>query len=245
MFTVHTFAMHSRENGRPVGQAVICPEARYLSVKWAVYASAERRIPTTDEWTTITEELDATLPSAELTPSGPIVKTLGGDRAELVSVRYLDQQRLPANLPADVLLDEFDRRLRSLQAGWWPLTDSSFTYDIEGRVLTLRPVGTPTEQQRSMAYETIVRDQRVPERALVLLDARQANAPSDLRDLERRARTLVSALGPKLGHLCAVIVPPHLINEALHLHDFGDPLGVRIALFSEEDQARRWLDKFA
>src|SRR5688572_22952016 len=72
-----------------------------------------------------------------------------------------------------------------------------YTYDIDRNVLTLLPRARPTDAERDALYQTIVADPRVPERAMVILDLRQMDVPSDLADVERRARKMVSGLGPK------------------------------------------------
>lgn len=241
MLVVHTFAIYSRENGQPVGQGLICPAARYILVKWMVYARAERRTPVATEWTAIDCELEATLPSATLSASGPIAAVLSGDRAPVVSITYLDRQSL--TVASDTILDELEKRLLSIQDGWLPLPEGAFVYDIHGRVLTLKPIGSPSDQQRVLAYQTIAKDARVPLGALVLLDARLTNAPPNVRDLDRRTRALVAGLGTKLGERCAVIVPAHLLAEARHIAESADSFGFKLALFTSEDEAREWLVK--
>ena len=119
-----------------------------------------------------------------------------------------------------------------------------YTYDIDRNVLTLLPRATPTDVERDALYDTIVADPRVPERAMVILDLRQMHVPSDLADVERRARKMVAGLGRKLGSVCAVIVPPEMTLEAQHLQSMSHQLGTRIALFHDDTAARTWLGQF-
>jgi hypothetical protein len=118
------------------------------------------------------------------------------------------------------------------------------TYQIDGPILTLTLKGTPHELQRSMTYAEIAGDARVPPGVLVMVDIRRADPIDDPAEVDRRARTLVERLGPKLGSACAVIVPPRLATIAEHFQSMSTELGLRIALFRDEPDARRWLMTF-
>ena len=118
------------------------------------------------------------------------------------------------------------------------------TYETAGNVLILHVRGTPTESERHATYDAIAKDPNVPAAALVLLDARRADAPGSLADVEHRAHTLVERLGDKLGAACAVIVPPRLAAEAEHIEALAPRLGIQIGLFRDEPDARNWLRTF-
>ena len=79
---------------------------------------------------------------------------------------------------------------------------------------------------------------------LILLDARRADAPADLQDVEHRARVLVERLGGKLGAACAVIAPPRLLIEAQHMQAIAPTLGLQIRTFRDEPEALAWLRTF-
>jgi hypothetical protein len=119
-----------------------------------------------------------------------------------------------------------------------------YTYEIDGKVLTLHPRGTPTDHERRTVYDQIANDDRVPAGALVLLDARRVDPPENTDDLQWRAHTLVQRLGLKLGPACAVIVPPRLVPEGEYMQSKSSELGVKIALFRDEPEARKWLATF-
>ncbi|HXT68536.1 MAG TPA: hypothetical protein VN700_02195 [Vicinamibacterales bacterium] len=118
------------------------------------------------------------------------------------------------------------------------------SYDYDGSVLTLILRGTPSELQRAITYNEIVRDDRVPEASLVLIDIRRADDADGPQEVERRARILTQGLGPKLGAACAVIAPPRLAESAEQFQAMGRRLGVRIELFRDEPDARQWLATF-
>lgn len=117
-------------------------------------------------------------------------------------------------------------------------------YQISGVVLTLKPTGAVTPEARQATYAAIAADTRVPDNALVLIDAREVETPISIRDVEVRARTLVASLGPKLGRIVAVIAPPELSREAEHIQGMSPQLGVQMAVFSNETDALAWLANF-
>ena len=117
-------------------------------------------------------------------------------------------------------------------------------YRVKGRVLTLQPTGVVTPEARQATYDAIAADPRVPREALVLIDARRVETPITIRDVENRARVLVASLGPKLGRIVAVIVPPELTREAAHIQSMSAQLGVQMACFADETEALDWLERF-
>lgn len=114
-------------------------------------------------------------------------------------------------------------------------------YDVDGRVLFIAASGTPTDEDRRRLLDAIEADPRVPAAALVLLDVRRADARGNPREVEHRTRYFIQKLGPKVGPVCAVIVAPELMHEAVHMQSAGAELGLRIGLFKSEDEARKWL----
>lgn len=119
-----------------------------------------------------------------------------------------------------------------------------YTYDIAGNVLTLHPKATPTDNERHEVYQAIIADPQVPTGVLVILDLGRMDAPVSLADLEHRTRLLVAELQPKLGPVCAVIVPPRLETDIQPIRLISDQLGVRFALFHDEDEAKGWLGRY-
>ena len=114
------------------------------------------------------------------------------------------------------------------------------SYEMRGGALVVTPRGTPLERDRLAMYEAIQRDASVPQGVPVLLDwSRMDNASLD--DIERRARLLIARLGPKLGPVCAIIVPPRLGVEGRQLQRTAGAHGLRVGLFTDEASALRWI----
>jgi hypothetical protein len=119
-----------------------------------------------------------------------------------------------------------------------------YAYTIDGSILTLVVTGATTSEHRESMLSAIRQDSRVPNGALLLIDARQAASVGSTIGLQERAHTFVHLLGPKMGPLCAIIVPPDLAAEAALFQAAGGELGVRVGLFAEESQAKQWLHDF-
>ena len=117
---------------------------------------------------------------------------------------------------------------------------AAMSYEMRAGVLVVTPRGTPPDNERLAMYEAIQRDASVPPRVPVLLDwSRMDNA--SLADIERRARLLIARLGPKLGQVCAIIVPPRLAVEGQQLQRTAVAHGLRVGLFRDEASAIRWM----
>ena len=117
---------------------------------------------------------------------------------------------------------------------------TAMSYELRAGVLVVTPRGTPPDDERLAMYEAIQRDPSVPHRVPVLLDWSRMDSAS-LDDIERRARLLLARLGPKLGEVCAIIVPPRLAVEGEQLQRTAVAHGLRVGLFRDEVSARRWM----
>lgn len=118
------------------------------------------------------------------------------------------------------------------------------TYRVEGSILVLTAAGETSLQQREAAFTAIRNDPNVPDGALLLLDAREFSEILNAKTVQERVRSLVGELGPKLGLVCAVVMP---LERTLDLHFFqsmGPELGLRVGLFQHEGAARRWLRSY-
>ena len=93
--TAYTFTLRTRERGQLVGQAVLCLEARYVSVTWTTSPYPDRRFATPAQWKAIQSDLDMKLPAAPLEDQSAIVQVMVGDRASGVLVQYLTQEPVP------------------------------------------------------------------------------------------------------------------------------------------------------
>jgi hypothetical protein len=117
----------------------------------------------------------------------------------------------------------------------------TLTYKVEDDLLVLIAVGSPGYVERRAAFEAIRADPSVPERAPLLLDTRALTDVLTSTEGQQRLSELVSGLGQKMGHVCAVLssgwnpVAVHFFQVTAGEH------GVRVGLFDDETAARRWL----
>jgi len=119
------------------------------------------------------------------------------------------------------------------------------SYSVDGRILTVVATGTTPGADRRQFYAGIEADARVPLGALLLVDARRADPVEDVHELEERAHLIASLLGPKMGPVCAIIAPPRLLTDANFFQAASGQLGIRVGIFNDEPDARRWLQTFA
>jgi hypothetical protein len=116
------------------------------------------------------------------------------------------------------------------------------SYEIDASILTLRTSGALTVNEREAVFDAVRADARVPLGALVLIDARQRDlAPSEFAVVER-LRVLLDQLGPKLGPVCAVVVPAGPATQWRIFQDAARGAGLQVALFIDEPSARLWLE---
>lgn len=113
--TAYTFTIRTRETGQFVGQAVLCAEARYVSIWWKHPPRVDRRFATPTQWLRVINELDAKLPAAPLEDESTIVKVLAGDHALRVVIQYLSAQPINEGDAPDRVAVALEQRLRMLQ----------------------------------------------------------------------------------------------------------------------------------
>jgi hypothetical protein len=117
---------------------------------------------------------------------------------------------------------------------------ASMSYEMRAGVIVVTPRGTPADGERLAMYEAIKQDTSVPKSVPVLLDwSRMDNTSAG--DIERRVRLFIARLGPKLGQVCAIIVPPRLAVEGRQLQRTASAHGLRVAPFRDEASALRWM----
>jgi hypothetical protein len=115
------------------------------------------------------------------------------------------------------------------------------SYEVDGPTLTLRASRILTLDEREMMLNAARADPAVPNDALLLIDARDIDVAMSESTMAERLRVLVGLLGPKLGRVCAVIVPPRLAPQFRLFQTAGNGMGLQIELFSDEPSARQWL----
>jgi hypothetical protein len=118
------------------------------------------------------------------------------------------------------------------------------SYEIDGSILTLRASGSPTPAERQSVFDAVRSDARVPKGALVLLDVRKVDVGMSEPVVTERLRVLLDHLGPKLGPVCALIVTPEIVDQAGLFQAAAVGVGLRVALFSDEQLARHWLNTY-
>jgi hypothetical protein len=115
------------------------------------------------------------------------------------------------------------------------------SYETDGRILTLRATGTTTLAQRIPVFAAIRDDPRVPDAALLLIDARTTDAAANEHVVVEHVRVLFEVLGNKLGTLCAMIVAPQIDPSARLFQNRALDLALEVSIFDDEVSARRWL----
>lgn len=99
------FRIHSLETGAPVGWGLLCPDARYASVKSTGTAALARRHGDATDWRDVLHEMAMGLPPGPLPAKGAVSRLLAGDRPDLV-VQYVTVVHVKEALGAASALDE-------------------------------------------------------------------------------------------------------------------------------------------
>ena len=106
--TATTFTLRALGSGEIAGAAIVCPEARYCSVRGRAGDRLDRRFATPRDWRGIETELTS-LPSGSLSSQSTIVRVLAGRDLD---VQYLASEDVEAT-PAD-LVNVLDAKLQAL-----------------------------------------------------------------------------------------------------------------------------------
>ncbi len=114
------------------------------------------------------------------------------------------------------------------------------SYEVSGNLLRLVARGALTEDERRHCYSAIRNDARVPDEAVMLIDATRLDEPP-VEEVPRNTRLMIEQLGRKLGRTCAVLVPPRLAPAAGVFKHVASALGLDVALFRDETAAHDWL----
>jgi len=86
-----TFAISIIQTGNPVAQALICPDARYIAMRWQD-GRLDRRHISSSLWLAIEEELAVDLAEEQVARSSMISTVLVGSMGGLMLVSFLDIQ---------------------------------------------------------------------------------------------------------------------------------------------------------
>jgi len=106
--TATAFNLYKLGTGDIVGVALMCPEARYCSVRGRVGDRLDRRFVTPRDWRAIETEL-ATLPSGSLSSQSTIVRVLAGRDLDVRCLTSKDVEALPIDF-----VTVLDAKLQSL-----------------------------------------------------------------------------------------------------------------------------------
>jgi hypothetical protein len=107
-----TFALSDLATGRPLGLALICPDARYTSIAWRGAERLDRKFVPTADWKLFEFAVREHLPPTPLEASHVVSRILvPHDRRRSTVVQYLAQQQLDVTSPGDVA-QQLDAELR-------------------------------------------------------------------------------------------------------------------------------------
>jgi hypothetical protein len=104
------FAIHFNHSSTSVAQALICPDARYVAVRWQDGRLDRRHIPPA-LWPDLESELAIDLKTNPVSRSSMISTVLVGSMGALMSVTFLEAQSLQVKRleEAETLLDTATR----------------------------------------------------------------------------------------------------------------------------------------
>jgi hypothetical protein len=95
--TATAFTLRALASGEIAGTAIVCPEARYCSVRGRGGDRLDRRFATPRDWRAIETELTS-LPSGLLSSQSTIVRVLGGRDLDVQHLASEDIEAAPADL---------------------------------------------------------------------------------------------------------------------------------------------------
>ena len=113
------------------------------------------------------------------------------------------------------------------------------SYSTDGVVLTIVAGASTTPEEREAVFSAIRADDRVPDDAPLILDARAFEEQLTLEQTEKRVRAMIEDLRPKLGWVCAMLVREGQAFDATQVA--ANTVGLRLSVFKDEQKARRWL----
>ena len=96
-----TFAISFIQPGTPVAHALICPDARYIAVRWQDGRLDERHVPSS-LWLALEQELASDLTAHPVSRSSTISTVLVGSMGALMLVSFLEIQPVDVGRMDDV-----------------------------------------------------------------------------------------------------------------------------------------------
>jgi hypothetical protein len=92
--TAHAFVITDLQVGRVLGQAVLCAEARYVSIAWRGASRLDRRFVTPMAWRSVEREVRDLIPPGPLARQSAIVRLFGLTSGQVA--QYLSQAPIEA-----------------------------------------------------------------------------------------------------------------------------------------------------
>ena len=114
-------------------------------------------------------------------------------------------------------------------------------YRADGPFVILTTIGKDTAAERQVVYDAILSDPNVQDGAYLIIDLRKYAARLTQSELQDRVRALLDTLGTKLAIACAAIVRDGSLRFGLELQLVAGNMIFRVAVFHDEESARRWL----
>ena len=96
-----TFAISFIQPGTPVAHALICPDARYIAVRWQDGRLDERHVPSS-LWLALEQELASDLTAHPVSRSSTVSTVLVGSMGALMLVSFLEIQPVDVGRMEDV-----------------------------------------------------------------------------------------------------------------------------------------------
>jgi len=115
------------------------------------------------------------------------------------------------------------------------------SYRVDGLFVILTANGKSSERERSLLFEALRADPKVPDGAYLIIDIREYETRLTHAELESRVHAMVEALAPKIGVASAVLVGDSSLRIGLGLQLVAGNMNFRVGVFHDETSARQWL----
>jgi hypothetical protein len=115
------------------------------------------------------------------------------------------------------------------------------TYEFDGHLVEITIDRDTTFAERVALYHQIRADPRIPDRALILLDARLHVETLTQSVIADRIPLIKQALGPKMGSVFAVLVSEDRKIDGMLFQVVAAEQNVRVGIFIDRAMARQWL----
>jgi len=115
------------------------------------------------------------------------------------------------------------------------------TYEFDGHLVEITIDRDTTFAERVALYHQIRADPRVPDGALILLDARLHVETLTQAIVAERIPLIKQALGPKMGSVFAILVSEDRKIDGMLFQVVAAEQNVRVGIFINHAMAKQWL----